>query len=52
MTNMLAVAGGLLLRVLIGMGAMLALLLPVALIVVARLAWDRLQDRHAHHRHA
>ncbi|HZP49028.1 MAG TPA: hypothetical protein VFB07_10860 [Vicinamibacterales bacterium] len=47
MTNILAVAGGLLLRVLIGMGAMLALLVPVALVVLARLTWDRVHHRHA-----
>jgi hypothetical protein len=56
MTEILAAAGGLLLRVLVGMGAMLALLVPVLAIVGLRLAWDHVRHHHhhahAHHRHA
>jgi hypothetical protein len=53
MTDILALAGGLLTRVLIGMGAMLALLVPVLAIVGARLLWEHMRhDHHMHHRHA
>lgn len=45
MTDILAAAGGLLLRVLVGMGAMIALLVPALAIVGVRLLWER-------HKHA
>ena len=54
-TEILAAAGGLFLRVLVGMGAMLALLVPVLAIVGVRLLWDHMRHHHhphAHHRHA
>jgi hypothetical protein len=47
MTDILTLAGGLLLRVFIGMGAMLALLVPVLAIVGARLLWEHMR-RHNH----
>ncbi len=47
MTDILAAAGGLLLRVLVGMGAMLALLVPVFAIVGVRLLWERMRHHHA-----
>ncbi|HUL98849.1 MAG TPA: hypothetical protein VLU24_05410 [Mycobacterium sp.] len=56
MTDILAAAGGLFLRVLVGMGALLALLVPVLAIVGVRLLWDYVRHHghhaHAHHRHA
>lgn len=54
MTEILAAAGGLLLRVLVGMGAMIALLVPVLAIVGLRLLWDRVRHHHphVHHHHA
>ena len=46
MTDILAAAGGLFVRLLVGLGAMLALLAPALAIVGVRLLWER--HRHAH----
>ncbi len=52
MTDILAAAGGLLLRVIVGMGALLALLVPVLAIVGVRLLWEHMRHHHhAHHWH-
>ena len=51
MTDILAAVVGLLLRVLVGMGAMVALLVPVLAIVGLRLLWERGRHHQASPRH-